>query len=370
MSVVIPFTPPHVSINRVRIVELPGITADPEICDKIAYQLLSSKALTNFVRQEADALGLPAAFLVDSSYTRVELPHYLNQSIHSPKPQIATVAQKIGQRLGRNLGHILLALHRGDAVNQQARPDWSPAEWQRWNSIRQVWLGGGLVNGELGHLIAHHAQQFIQQNGYRDQLTVSRSPYRGEMGLVGAGRYLPAASRQVIALDCGHTLIKRACLLYADGTLEQIHRLQPLPVDWDELGEPGDPSSDRGKRVLDFLSNAIAQSLNECLHAGLSPDRDIMLSVAAYVEQGRLLGNGIYAQMMALAEDARPLLANQIRELTGKKVQIHLIHDGTAAAALHAGGLNAAVIIIGTALGVGFPPPTADYLRPLAPALT
>ena len=36
---------------------------------------------------------------------------------------------------------------------------------------------------------------------------------------------------------------------------------------------------------------------------------------------------------------------------------VHLIHDG--AAALHAGERQSAVIRVGTALGVGFPPPSA-----------
>jgi hypothetical protein len=45
-------------------------------------------------------------------------------------------------------------------------------------------------------------------------------------------------------------------------------------------------------------------------------------------------------------------------------VQLH--HDGTAAALVHACEPRAAVIMIGTSLGVGFPPPDATGLRRLA----
>jgi hypothetical protein len=44
---------------------------------------------------------------------------------------------------------------------------------------------------------------------------------------------------------------------------------------------------------------------------------------------------------------------------------VALIHDGTAAARAYAGEMRAAVITLGTALGVGFPP-TSGGLRPIA----
>jgi len=45
------------------------------------------------------------------------------------------------------------------------------------------------------------------------------------------------------------------------------------------------------------------------------------------------------------------------------------LHDGTAAARAYAGEANAAVITLGTALGVGFPS-RYDRLRPLEPGFS
>ena len=129
---------------------------------------------------------------------------------------------------------------------------------------------------------------------------------------------------------------------------------------------PGQPDLGRGEQVLDFVAGAIAQTWDRCVEEGISPGKDVMLSVAAYVQNGRLLGNGIYAQMHALAEDIRPSLVESVKARTGVTFRMHFIHDGTAAAALHAGERNAAVIIVGTALGIGFPPTETADLRPLA----
>ena len=91
-----------------------------------------------------------------------------------------------------------------------------------------------------------------------------------------------------------------------------------------------------------------------------------MISVAAYVQKGRLLGNGIYAQMHAVAEDVRPFLEEQVQVRLGVRINPRFIHDGTAAAALYAGERNSAVMMVGTALGIGFPPVDTEDLRPLA----
>jgi hypothetical protein len=366
MGIPIPSTPPHVSVNRVRIVDLPGIAVDGEVRGKMAYELLSSRAITQYAREWAEALELPPAFAQDSAHTRVELPRFVDGCLQAPRAGARRAARAIGRRLGRNLGHILLALHRGDGVNREARPDWTAADWDRWARIKRVWLGGGMVSGQLGQLILHHARTFLVASGHGDCLQVELSLHQGDMALMGAARYLPPSARHSVCLDLGQTLVKRACLTLIEGAISHVRHYSPLAADWDELGEPGFPDAARGHQVLDFVVGAIAHTIEECESDGLNPGEDMMLSVAAYVRDGRPLGNGLYAQMGVLAADTQRLLADAVAGRTGKRVRAHLIHDGTAAAALHAGEANTAVIIVGTALGIGFPPVSAKGLRLLA----
>lgn len=182
------------------------------------------------------------------------------------------------------------------------------------------------------------------------------------MALLGAGRYLPASANCAICLDCGHTLVKRACLRFERGTLAGLQLFAPLAVEFEWPPVQADPSS-----VIDFVTSAITQTAKESVAAGFNPGPDIMLSVAAYVQEGRLLGNGLYAQISS--GDVRPLLSGAAGARVGRGVRIHPIHDGTAAAALYAGQRHTAVILVGTAIGVGFPPADASGLRPLAPTL-
>jgi hypothetical protein len=367
----IPETPDNASINRVMIVDLPGLPIDEAVRGRKAYHLLSSLAVVAYARNHQSALKLPEAYAEDSEQVRRQVPLFIEECLQSPDAEARRAAQAIGRRLGRNLGHILLTLHRGDAVNQAARPDWTEVEWTHWQAVRRVYLGGGMMRGQLGNLVIRHARAFLAEVGYAGQPEVWRTPHPHNMAIVGAGRYLPPTAHQALCLDFGHTLIKRARLNFEQGTLKGLHTSAPLPAPWDWRNEPDAVNqavkdADGPHYVLDFVGQAVAQTFEENKKAGISPDPDVMLCMAAYVRGGRLLGNGIYATMSTLAEDVRPLLSEAIAAHIGHDLKIHLIHDGTAAAAVHAGEPNRAVLVIGTAIGVGFPPATEALLRPVA----
>jgi hypothetical protein len=70
--------------------------------------------------------------------------------------------------------------------------------------------------------------------------------------------------------------------------------------------------------------------------------------------------------MNSLSDDAAQLIADAVARVGDFRVRPIIVHDGTAAAALHAGEANTVVLVIGTAIGVGFPPDSAEGLCPIA----
>ena len=110
------------------------------------------------------------------------------------------------------------------------------------------------------------------------------------MAVLGAARYLPASTRAALCLDFGQTTIKRAGLEFEDGVMVRVRRFESLVRDVDELPTTAMPEPDTARKVLDMMTGAIAQTLDEAVACGITPDADLMLSVAAYVQGGRLLG--------------------------------------------------------------------------------
>lgn len=356
----IPVTPPHVSINRIRLVDLPGLPIDDDVRGQRADYLLSSHAVIRYARQQAEALRLPPEFTIDSLTTRLNLPRYINNCLHSDDPIIRKTATAIGDRLGRNLGHILLTLHRGDDINQAARIDWTAAEWQCWQNISRIWLGGGLMQSELGDLIYHQAKQWLIEMGYPDSLTIKLTPYRQDMALLGAARYLPLRDGVALGFDFGHTLVKRGRLRFEEGHWVDYQPYPAVLVPWDVHTGTVVLDEKLGQQVKQFVVDTISETIAMASTESLAPH--LMLCMAAYVAEGQLLGNGLYATMSRLTRDVRPMLTEAIQERTRAFFQVYTIHDGTAASTLHAGEKDSAVIAVGTALGVGFPPESAAGL--------
>jgi len=363
--VTIPFTPPHVSVNRVRIADLPGLHLDDAVRGQAAYHLLSKEAVVRYALEQAHLLHLPALLLEDSPAAYRDVPLAVDRALSSPESVERAAAEHIARRLGRNLAYILLTLHRGDACNRALRPDWTAMEWDLWASIQSVRLGGGLVSGLLGNRLVEYATALLAELGYADELRIELTPYRQEMSLLGAGRYAPGDISVALCFDFGQTMVKRALLHLEQGVITALAALPPLPTEWAFSNVPTAALRYSGEEVLALVSDVLARTAEE---TGIR-DAEMLLSIAAYVDGGQLLGNGIYARMSTLAGDVRPLMVAAVRARNGTTSRIHLIHDGTAAAALHAGESHTAVIVAGTALGVGFCPPTSAGLRPLRLAL-
>lgn len=361
----IPTTPPHVSVNRVRIVDLPGLPLDEAVRGQAAYHLLSSEAIVTYAQAHTAALGLADEVFQDEPTARREIPCLIDARLHSDDAAVRAAAHAIGRRLGRNLGFILLTLHRGDAVNRAARAEWVEADWAHWSQVRHIWLGGGVMSGDLGALMVEEARALLQSLGYGGTLRIEITPYRGALSLMGAARYLPAGSRHALAFDFGHTMVKRARLTLDGTTLVAVEHLPTVPTHWAHRNVPESAQQYSGAEVRDFVAGVLAQTLRDHPVDGDA----LVLSVAAYVRGGRLLGNGIYARISDAYADANAALEAAVAARAARAVRLRLIHDGTAAAALHAGMPHAAVIIVGTALGVGFPAASTAGLLDLAPGL-
>jgi hypothetical protein len=372
MVVVIPHTQQNASINRVRIVDLPGITVDEVVIGEQAYNLLSAPAIVSYTLAHADALDLPFRYRtgnVNRIELRRDLPRFLDSCLTSPQQVVRETAYAISRQLGRNLGFLLLTLHRGDKVNRDARSDWSPREWDQWHTIRQVYIGGGIVSGRLGDHVIENARQIISFNGYGEVIRVKKGTHPRMMAAIGATRYFPQETKQALCLDLGQTSVKSIVTHFESDIVTHVTQLPTHDVKWNWRNDPNAKNDIDPHDVVQFVTNELMDNWMTVVNKKIRLDRDIMICIAAYVQRGRLFGNGIYAQMNILAEDVRIYLSRKLREQAGIDSNIHIIHDGTAAAAVHAGEKNSAVLVLGTAIGVGFVPESANQLRGLSPGL-
>jgi hypothetical protein len=347
---------PSNSLNRVRIVDLPGLVVDPGVAGQNSSELVSAAVLAQLIRQYAGHLQL------DPTLEDPELRLALDGCFAHADAMVRAAAEMVGRRLGRNLGYILLTLKRGDAVNRAARTEWDDSYWSHWGRIDRVWLGGGLVSGRLGPVIGKHAQAVFEGAGISDY-AIQISPYGLALPMVGVARYAPPACETALVFDFGSTLIKCARAVYKDGELAELRRLPSHHTGWARIEQASDDPVQQADRLLEHMVSLITSTWRTARLPPLSP---VLASVAAYVQDGHPLPaqHGAYVQLRHITDNLQIELAQRLGAELGEAVGVSLVHDGTAAATTYAGVTNAAVITVGTALGVGFPP-AADGLMAL-----
>ena len=118
------------------------------------------------------------------------------------------------------------------------------------------------------------------------------------------------------------------------------------------------------------LSNVIIAIIAETIQkAGsdtlLAPR--VLCSIAGYVEDGQpvKIERGVYTSFHHFSSDVTGWFSQKISNVLGQSVQVRFFRDGDVAACAYAGRSNAAIIMLGTALGAGFVP-LGDNYRPLS----
>lgn len=344
---------PAASLNRVRLVDLPGVALPKEVRGRTAHQLLSAEALAALARRHGEALGLaseetaaPPAFL-----------RRFDRCYIDARRAVRDAAEDVARASGERLGYLILALRRGDAANRAARPDWDESYWAHWAAIRAISLGGGVVSGHLGPRLVAHAARTMLAAGMADcELRVA--PWPALLPLIGAARSVPPGGQAALVFDFGQSFVKRAVARYDGEALAGLRLLPPVPSRWTTPAPDTVLAPEQVERLGEHLVAVMAATWREAGDDAPALTPVLGVSIASYVRDGQPLPRqgGPHAALHTLAPNLARWLAGRLGARLGRAVELLLIHDGTAAGRAIAGGEEAAVIMLGTALGSGFPP--------------
>lgn len=355
---------PAASLNRVKIVDLPHSAWEAEVQGKTAYELLSTEALTAEIVRQADGLALA----VERS-ERAELPRAFDRCFEADDPAVRAAAEAVAGCSGRHLGYLIVTLKRGDPANRQARADWDDSYWDYWARIRQIRLGGGLASGHFGQWLRRYAAAIVAEAGIVD-CDLDVASYPAILPLIGVARSVPPDRPAALVFDFGQSAVKRAYAQYEAGTLTALRLLPTLPLDWPAIYQHSTNPVDQGRRLAEYMSATMAETWHDLRARGLAPALGLVVSMASYVEDNQPMARqgGGYAQLSVLDGNAGRWLAGAASQQIQETIEVTLLHDGTAAARAYAGAQYTAVIMLGTALGIGFAPP-ATGLRPITPGI-
>jgi hypothetical protein len=329
---------PAASINRV-------LLADGASRRRPAYELLSARALNEVILEQRMPLGLS-----DKPFDAVlALDRLLGSSGTN-----GDLAESVAETFVRRMSLLIATLKTGPAASRVARAEWDASYWQAWSDIRIFALGGGLLSGNLSRIVRRRLPLLLARAGVEVEVRVPAQPR--SLPLIGAARSLQGPASRAAVLDFGHSAIKRAIASYSGARLHGLRLLDPIPALVLEPGDSGEASALSPDEIGRRIAHQIAGTWQEVRFLtgdeALSPT--IICSMACYLKNGQPYpgASGLYGALEVLSPNLAGWLSHEVSDLLNTPVEVRLIHDGTAAAMAY-GEENLAVILFGTALGVG-----------------
>lgn len=319
-----PFDPhhltPNASLNRLVLASAPA-----PYTGQRAYDLLSRAALIALIQSKGIEPDVEEHTLGDPD----EINEYdLLCKFHRLLAEQDALAVGIAEEMGIRLYWLLHTLKHGHVQDQAARPDWDASHWAQWAQLEHIRLGGGMVVGEMGEMMAAKAQ---------GSYTVEVAPDPLLLPIRGAAKRI----EQGLIFDFGQSAAKIAFKKKADAV--------PYFIDIEHIDHRDDQH---------YLLAHMVRIMTRKDLGVKAKGAEIIL--ASYLdENGQPVPTGTYGLLRQIADDVRSLLVNWLKRDVVWAENIHLWHDGTAAAHYYAGQPRTAVIMLGTALGVGFAPSNA-----------
>jgi hypothetical protein len=341
-------------MNSTRLAPLPFI--EPSSYGKRALELLSSAALKGAVRDARELLKLD----VDGIDEQDLLPRF-DECLRSVDRQVQATARELAERFGRYLGYVLLTLtlDRSDPESRAYR--------EYWSTIRTVWVGGGIVSGNLGRIMVDTARRGLEAAD--SALTLNVAPHTRMLPLVGAVRSLDPDTAVGLVYDFGGSFVKHGIATCDGGRLTGVRLLPQVPTPPVARSLP-ENEAEVGRTLADFMTRVIVHDWRTVVASGHSPSSRVVACIASYVRdnQPKEYPGAGYPSLRHIGANAGDTLSQALSRQIGTDVRVTFLHDGTAAARVFAGQPHTAVLMLGTWLGVGFAP-TVDRLTPMSPAL-
>lgn len=303
---------PRASLNRQPLGDFPGILPSQDGGVRTAFPAFSGARLEEITR----------GVFVPESWTA---------------GQMAEVRD-----FGRLFGRIVASLVHPTERIKDLRREWGAAEWELWAGIRKIHVAGGIFEGAAGVLILNQAREYLQDFGFSTP-DLEILPWPSLAGMTGAALG-SGQTGWVAAVDAGQTRVKRGWVLVGESAgrrvVKEVRRLVDVP------SPPGEAAV-KGQELHRWLVSLLDLPGRESLE-GASMAPEVALSLANYLPGGRPEPRGLYGLLAEVGEDYPTVLSRDF----GKPVRV--FHDGTAAAFHLESGTPSAVIVAGTALGVGF----------------
>lgn len=225
------------------------------------------------------------------------------------------------------------------------RPDWNEKHWDFWASRKVIVLGGGITAGPCGDIL----KRLLSQAKCAQDREFIFPKESATLPMLGAVLATPGViNGKILGLDYGHSGVKSALFTIKD---REVITKEDFPVIRVNRNFSMTDTTDHymDEKQLDNLFYGSLE--NQLQQAGREVD-GVAISIANYIQDGVVVPRGMYGYL------GKDLLLRVYKILDSHGIsQKHFViqHDGTAAANCFSNYDKCGVLIMGSAIGGGFP---------------
>lgn len=341
----------NASINKLVIAKVPQYINVKDVLGKSALDLFSTKLFINEIKNKENDLGINIEKIEEK-----QLPLYLEKCLDSNNESVRKSAIDIIDFFGSRLGLILLTLKKGEYENRQNRLDWTDEHWNYWAQIENVILVGGLANKRFGTIMQKSIDKVFQCEKSKYNIILVDNP--SQAAINGLATYIDEKEENKFNLtfDLGQSFIKRSILKLGTSKIDKVITLDKVKskyVKWEFSSELEE--KEQAKKQSEYVINCIVDTITYCKKNNYKLGRDIVISVANYIEKGKFKNRGGYGKLRLISDNYEEYLQEVLYNKLGEEYKIIMVHDGTAMAAAFSEYNKAVCISLGTVFGVGFP---------------
>lgn len=238
--------------------------------------------------------------------------------------------------------NILLCSTEDDRV---LRDDWGDEHWEFWSSRKVIVLGGGITAGPCGEILKRLLPKAICSKKRAFIIPKESS----SLPMLGAVLATPGITNgRILGLDYGHSGVKSGLFTVHNSEVVNKKEYPVISVER-EFSMTNTTNHYMEKNLLDDLFYGSLERLlehNDCKIDGVA------ISIANYIQNGIVVPRGMYGY---LGSDLLERIYSILGRFSIDRQNFVILHDGTAAANCFSDYEDCGVLILGSAIGGGFP---------------
>lgn len=306
-----------------------------------AYKILPDGSESRFSLNDVKLQGIPENSIL-AEFNGKTGCEVLSDRVIMQLREKGLAGYDLAEEIGCRLSAILFVVKKGKDLEKGDR-DFG-------NQCNSIYLAGYYFRGDPGKAVEKSVKRNLEILNIPD-ITLHLLDTEVTPSLLGCGLFGEPSVKDRLVFDFGHTNVKRGLVRYRNAEIERVKEFSYIPLSGFEKVQ----DRIQAEQLNEIIAAVIVGTYHEVREMGREVSEEIVMCIANNILDGCIAPRGYYGILSSLGEDYPKVLKETLPE-AGVNFQFYIMNDVKAITYLcKSKDKQAAVISLGTNLGIGYP---------------